>query len=63
MTTTDIIECPHTLVVHADGTLACDGVAHCHADELVHDWHIGCDELGCGCVGDEHDGTTWLLAA
>lgn len=47
--------CRHTLVVHADGTRECDGEASCGADELVHEWWVACDELGCGCIGEEHD--------
>jgi hypothetical protein len=53
--TRDEQACPHTLVVHADGTHECDGEGACGADELAHDWWVACDELGCGCVGEEHD--------
>jgi hypothetical protein len=47
--------CRHTLVVHADGTHECEGGGECGGDELLHEWALGCDELGCGCVGEEHD--------
>ena len=47
--------CRHTLVVHADGTHECEGVTWCGLEELLHDWWVACDELACGCVGEEHD--------
>jgi hypothetical protein len=59
----DEVHCGHTLVVHADGTHECDGAAACGADELVHEWWLSCDELGCGCIGEEHDRELVLAAA
>ena len=47
--------CGHTLVVHADGSHECEGASWCGCDELRHEWWVPCDELGCGCVGEEHD--------
>jgi hypothetical protein len=49
--------CRHTLVVHADGTHECEGGTWCGTDDLLHDWWVPCDELGCQCVGEgeEHD--------
>jgi hypothetical protein len=56
--------CHHTLVLHADGTAECDGVHECGCDQLVHDLWVSCDELRCGCVGEEHGlEWTWLEAA
>jgi hypothetical protein len=55
--------CRHTLVVHADGTHECEGAETCGSDELVHDWWLPCDELGCGCIGEEHDLGLVLAAA
>jgi hypothetical protein len=56
--------CEHTLVLHADGTTECDGAHECGCDGLVHDLWVACDELGCGCVGEEHDrAVVWLEAA
>lgn len=49
------LACRHTLVVHADGTAECEGEHRCGNDQLVHDWWLPCHELGCGCVGEEHD--------
>ena len=50
-----LVPCPHTLVRHADGTDECDGLHDCGGDELLHDFEVPCHELGCGCVGEEHD--------
>jgi len=47
--------CGHTLVVHADGTAECEGERACGTDEALHEWWVACHELGCGCVGEEHD--------
>ncbi len=63
MTKQESAGCRHTLVVHADGTHECEGVHRCGGDELLHDWWVPCDELGCGCVGAEHDLQLVLAAA
>jgi hypothetical protein len=55
--------CRATLVVHADGTLECDDHATCGAEELLHEWWLPCDELGCACLGEEHDLEMVLAAA
>lgn len=57
--------CTSTLVLHADGTAECEGEACCGLDELQHELWVACDELGCGCVGDDAPigADTWLLAA
>lgn len=47
--------CRHTLVVHGDGTAECEGHDRCGSDDALHDWWLPCHELGCGCVGEEHD--------
>jgi hypothetical protein len=47
--------CHATLVLHADGTVDCEEVARCDAEELAHDWAVPCRDLGCGCTGDEAD--------
>ena len=60
---TETLICTGVLVVHADGTNACDHVEHCGAEELAHEWWVSCDELGCGCVGEEHAPPALLLAA
>lgn len=49
----DVVSCSGTLVLHADGTVECDDAHRCGADELLHELWVACDELGCGCVGDE----------
>lgn len=51
----ELASCGHTLVQHGDGTDECDGSTWCGADPLLHEWALGCHELGCGCVGEEHD--------
>lgn len=51
----EIRACRHTLVVHADGTQECEGVQACGCEVMLHEWWLPCDELGCGCVGEEHD--------
>jgi hypothetical protein len=60
-----LAHCHETLVLHADGTVACDGEATCGLDELQHELWVACDELGCGCAGDDAplDGWVPLLAA
>jgi hypothetical protein len=50
MTTTT---CNGTLVLHADGTVECEHELACGLDELTHPLWVACDELDCGCVGDE----------
>jgi hypothetical protein len=50
-------------VLHADGTVECDDAAACEAREDAHEWWLPCDELGCGCTGDEHPLGLELLAA
>jgi hypothetical protein len=55
--------CQHTLVVHADGTHECEGSVRCGGDELLHDWWLPCDDLGCACIGEEHDLELVLAAA
>ena len=55
--------CRYTLVVHADGTHECEGEHRCGGDELLHEWWLPCDELRCGCVGEEHDGVVALAMA
>jgi hypothetical protein len=58
------VGCRHTLVLHADGTHECEGSPACRGDELLHEWWVACDELRCGCVGEEHDHVlTWADAA
>lgn len=47
--------CHEVLVLHADGTIDCDGLDRCGGDALLHDWTIACVELACGCAGDERD--------
>jgi len=59
----ELAHCHETLVLHADGTLECEGEAVCGADELQHDLWVACGELGCGCVGDDAPLEGWLLAA
>lgn len=56
-------DCGETLVVHADGTHECEGAAACDGDALLHDWWVPCDELGCGCVGEERGLELPLLLA
>ena len=58
-----LAHCHETLVLHADGTVECDGEAACGLDELQHDLWVACDELGCSCTGDESPLEGWLLAA
>jgi hypothetical protein len=48
-----LAHCHGTLVLHADGTVECDDQARCGADDLLHDLWVACDELGCGCIGDD----------
>jgi hypothetical protein len=50
MLTFEVAACRHTLVVHADGSAECEGEATCEADELAHEWRVGCHEVGCACT-------------
>jgi hypothetical protein len=59
----EVDHCHGTLVLHADGSAACDEAAHCEAREDLHEWWIPCTELRCGCTGDEDPGDLLLLAA
>jgi len=55
--------CSGTLVLHADGTVECSASeATCDLDDLTHALWVACDELGCGCVGDEHPSPLVLAA-
>lgn len=45
--------CPGTLVLHEDGTRECEHGPACGGDLLLHEWTVGCDELGCRCVTEE----------
>jgi hypothetical protein len=56
----DLAHCHATLVVHADGVLACQEVDVCGAQPNLHDWWISCTELAspCGCAGDEETGAS-----
>jgi hypothetical protein len=58
-----LAHCHGTLVVHADGTLECDGVEVCGAEEALHEWWVPCTELVCGCTGDEMEFEPVLLLA
>ena len=60
---TDLAHCHGTLVLHADGTVECDHEDACGADEPQHRLWVACDELGCGCVGDEAPLEVGLLLA
>ena len=53
MTNLDVHTCSETLVLHADGTVECEGEATCGLDEHAHDLWVTCDELRCGCVGED----------
>lgn len=55
--------CEGTLVVHADGSVECEHEASCGLDELDHELWVACDELGCGCVGDEAPLDAWGAGA
>lgn len=59
----DLDHCHGTLVLHADGTVECDEHATCEADEARHELWVTCDELRCGCVGDDAPLEGWLLLA
>ena len=59
----ELAHCHGTLVLHADGSVECDGEATCEADEHQHELWVACDELGCGCVGDDAPLDGWLLQA
>jgi hypothetical protein len=59
----ELAHCHETLVLHADGAVECDGEDVCGLDELQHDQWVACDELGCGCAGDDAPVDSWLLAA
>lgn len=60
-----LAHCHGTLVLHADGTSACDDEAACGADEAQHELWVACADLGCGCLGDDARLEGWapLLAA
>jgi hypothetical protein len=60
---TGLVHCHETLVLHADGTLECDGEAFCAAESLQHELWVACDQLGCGCMGDDAPLEGWLVAA
>ena len=51
-----LAHCHGTLVLHADGTLACDEASSCELEAGWHQWWVSCTELepACGCTGDEH---------
>jgi hypothetical protein len=53
MTTATMTTCPGTLVLHADGSAECEHERTCALEDLEHELWVACDELGCGCVGDE----------
>jgi hypothetical protein len=55
--------CHGTLVLHADGGLECEHEHACGLEELQHELWVACDELGCGCVGDDAPLPQLLLAA
>jgi hypothetical protein len=57
----DVAGCRGTLVLHADGSVECDDQERCGADEAQHDLWVACDELGCGCVGDDAPLEGWVL--
>lgn len=59
----ELDHCHGTLVLHADGSIECDDQARCAADEARHELWVACDELGCGCLGDEAPLEGWLRAA
>ena len=59
----ELAHCHGTLVLHADGTVECGEQATCEADDAQHGLWVACDELGCGCVGDDAPLEDWLLAA
>jgi hypothetical protein len=59
----DLDHCHGTLVLHADGTVECEEHATCDADEARHELWVTCDELRCGCLGDDAPLEGWLLAA
>ncbi len=42
-------QCRHTLVVHHDGSLECEGWESCLADELRHDHSMACEARSCDC--------------
>ena len=58
-----LAHCHGTLVLHADGTVECDEQAVCGGDETQHEVWVTCDELRCGCVGDDAPHEHLLLAA
>ena len=59
----DLAHCHGTLVLHADGSAECDDVEVCGADESQHELWVACDQLGCGCVGDDAPLEGWVLLA
>lgn len=56
----DLEHCHETLVLHADGTLECEGVERCGGDEVLHECSVACTDLGCGCLGDELPPIAWF---
>jgi hypothetical protein len=57
-----LAHCHGTLVLHADGTVECDGESICGADEVQHELWVACDELGCSCAGDDAPLEGWATA-
>ena len=55
------VGCQGTLVLHADGSVECEHEASCGLDDLQHELWVACDELGCGCVGDDAPLEGWAL--
>lgn len=58
----DLVHCHGVLVLHADGRVECDEVDDCDEDVVTHIWEVACIDLGCGCLGDEHE-LAFLAAA
>jgi len=59
----DLEHCHGVLVLHADGRVECLEVLRCEGAVVEHDHEVQCDELGCGCIGDEAGLDLGLLAA
>ena len=51
-----LAHCHGTLVLHADGSVACEEAPTCANAADRHQWWVSCVELEptCGCTGDEH---------
>lgn len=49
----DLEHCHGVLVLHADGRVECWELPGCAGELVEHDHEVACDELGCGCLGDE----------